>query len=141
MILPRNRNGLPVELIAQASHGFTGLFKPVRFNGTTWVLSQADTPANARWDGIIVAIPSANAFVIQTQGRIVGASGWTVGTMYVDPTTAGALTATAPTHMSRVLIADSASTGVLCPRSPVVSVSTSDPGSTAANDGDLWFKY
>lgn len=141
MSLPRNRNGLPTELIYQVSHGFTGLFKPVRFNGTTWVLSKADTPQNARWDGLIIQIPSPNAFVIQTGGRIVGASGWTAGLMFVDPTTAGALTATAPTHMSRVVIADSATTGFLCPRAPVCTVSTSDPGSTAASDGDLWFKY
>jgi hypothetical protein len=141
VIQPRNRNGLPTELIYQASHGFTGLFKPVRFTGSAWVLSQADTPENARWDGLLVAIPSTNAFVIQTGGRIVGASGWTPGPMFVEPATAGELTAIAPEHMSRVLIADSASTGFLCPRSPVCSVSTSDPGTAAATDGDLWFKY
>lgn len=141
MSLPRNRNGQPSEMISQTGHGFTGLFKPVRFNGSAWVLSKADTPENARWDGLIISIPSPNAFVIQTSGRIVGASGWTAGPMFVDPATAGLLTPTAPEHMSRVLIADSASTGFLCPRTPVCTVSTSDPGSTAATDGDLWFKY
>lgn len=130
-----------VERIVQTAHGFT-VSNVVRHNGTTWVKSQADTPANAHVQGIVIAVPHANAFAIALPGSYVrGLSGLTAGLNFVSSTTAGLLTTTAPTHMRPAFFAHSATAGMLLADGPVCTVSVSDPGTTAAADGDLWFKY
>jgi hypothetical protein len=126
--------------VTQASHGLA-VGNAIRHNGTAWVKAQADTPANAHAQALVVSVPHPGAIVIALPGSYCfGLSGLTAGLNFVSAITAGLLTTTAPEHMRPCFYALSATTGILLPDGPVYTVSTSDPGSTAATDGDLWFK-
>lgn len=99
--------------VRQTAHGFT-IGTAVRFDGTNWVASKADTDANAVVVGLVVAVPHANAFVIERVGYIRGLTGLTPGVVYyLSAATAGALTTTAPAIAVPILIAESASTAFL----------------------------
>jgi hypothetical protein len=126
--------------VIQASHGLS-VGNPVRHNGTNWVKSQADTPVNAHAQALVVSVPSPGDFVLALPGsHCSGLTGLTAGLNFISGTS-GQMTTTAPVHMRPCFYAFNATTGILLPDGPVYSVSTSDPGSTAATDGDLWFKY
>jgi hypothetical protein len=103
-----------VRVIVQTGHGFT-VGQLIRHNGTSWVKSQADTAANAVIGGMVISVQGANTFTLGTPGLYVtGLSGKTAGAMhYLDATTAGAMTTTAPAISVPVLLADSATSGVL----------------------------
>jgi hypothetical protein len=127
--------------IRLAAHGFA-VGNPAQQDGTTWVKSRANTPLAAAWTGLVVAVPTPATFVIQTAGLIRALNGLTPGAIYyVDAATAGAVTTTAPEHMMPVYRALTAKTAILLSPRACVTVSNADPGSTAANDGDMWYKY
>ena len=69
----------------------------------TYAKAKADSAANAEVVGIVSAVADANNFTLQSGGRIATLSGLTANTVYfLDPSTAGALTATEPTTAGQV---------------------------------------
>jgi hypothetical protein len=103
------------DSITQTAHGFS-VQQAVYYTGSAYALAKADSTNTSDVIGIVSSVTNANVFVITTAGRITGLSGLTAGTAYfLDDSTAGALTATAPTasnHVSKpLLIADSATSG------------------------------
>lgn len=110
-----NNNYPNLQLITQASHGFTA-GQSLALSGTTYVTAKADSVSNAEVVGIISSIVNTNVFQLTTNGKVTGLSGLTAGTVYfLDPTTAGALTATIPSTNGQVikplLVADSTTSG------------------------------
>lgn len=103
--------------VSQTAHGFT-VGELVRYNGTQYVLAEADVAADADVDGIVSAVADANDFTIQIAGYVTGLAGLAAGTDYfLSPTTPGALTAVEPSTAGQVskpvFHADSATTGFL----------------------------
>lgn len=99
----------------QTSHGFA-VGDVIRHNGTDFVKAQANSVANAEAIGIVDTVTDANTFTFTIAGYISGLSGLTAGEVYfLSASTAGALTATAPTTDGQVvkpmLIATSTSVG------------------------------
>jgi len=126
--------------VNQTSHGFS-VGNVLTLSGTTYAKAKADTAANAEVVGIVDSVTDANNFVLRTVGKITGLTGLTAGTAYfLDPVTAGALTATEPTTANQVskplLIADTTTSGyfynfrgqVISP-SLLATVATTLPGS------------
>ena len=103
-----------VQTIRQAAHGLA-VSSLIRHNGTAWVKSQADSAANAVIGGMVIAVLSVDVFIMAMPGSYVaGLSGLTAGGVYyLDASTAGARTLTAPAIAVPVLHADTATTGVL----------------------------
>ena len=103
-----------VRVIVQTGHGFT-IGQLIRHNGTSWVQSLADAAENAVIGGMVISVQGANTFTLGTPGLYVtGLSGKTAGAVhYLDETTPGGMTETAPALAVPVLLADSASSGVL----------------------------
>lgn len=101
-----------VKTIRQTGHGFSA-GNPVRHNGTAWVKSKADTAANAVVGGIVLVSLNADAFLLWTGGYAGGLTGLTAGAVhYLDATTAGAWTTTAPAIAVPLIHADSTTSGV-----------------------------
>jgi len=68
-----------------------------------WTLAQADSLSNAEAIGVVDEIIDANTFVVVTHGYTSKLSGLTADTVYyLDPSTAGALTATKPTTIGQI---------------------------------------
>lgn len=112
--VPTSFAGAPAAttlVVTQASHGFA-VKDPVRYNGTSWVKSTADTAANAIVAGIVTTVINANTVIVTTGGYAAGLSGLTAGSVYYLDTTGG-LTATAPAIAVPVLMADSTTSGVI----------------------------
>lgn len=120
-------------MVQQTTHGLA-VKDVVRHNGTSWTKSQADTAANAVVGGMVIAVLSPDVFIVATPGSYVsGLSGLTAGAVhYLDASTAGALTTTAPTIAVPVLHADSTTSGVLM---------AAWPGGGVANATDGGFVY
>ncbi len=102
--------------VNQNAHGFS-VGDVVRLSGTTYVLAQADTEANAEVAGIVSAIVDANNFDLTTNGRVTGLAGLSADDVYyLSPTSAGDLTNTEPSTVGQVskplLIADSTTSGL-----------------------------
>ncbi|MHA1949998.1 MAG: LamG-like jellyroll fold domain-containing protein, partial [Candidatus Thorarchaeota archaeon] len=99
--------------INQATHGFS-VGEILRFNGTVYVLAQADTEENADSVGVVIGITDVNNFVLMQAGYNSGAfSGLTPGDVYwLSPTVAGAIQTAKPTTAGQIakplLIADTA---------------------------------
>jgi hypothetical protein len=84
------------ETVKQVAHGFT-VGTPIRWNGGTWVASQANNTANADVDAYVAEVLSTSLFNITEGGLISGLAGLTPGTTYfLSETTAGAYTSTEP---------------------------------------------
>lgn len=89
--------------VTQASHGFAVGDVLKRASGS-YAKAQADSAANAEVVGIVSAVPTDGTFVLTAQGRITGLTGLTDATLYyLDPSTAGALTATQPTSTGQIV--------------------------------------
>lgn len=131
--LGNNKPEATIRRVQLASHGFA-VGNVIRHNGTSWTKSKADTAANAVVGGTVIAVISSDAFVVATPGSYVsGLSGLTAGAVhYLDASTAGALTTTAPTIAVPVLHADSTTSGVLM---------AAWPGGGVANATDGGFVY
>ncbi len=91
------------RVIAQTAHGLS-VGQAIRYNGTAFVKSQADSAGNAEVEGIVASVVDANNFIYALPGSYVtGLSGLTAGTTYfLDPTTSGAVTATEPSTNGQV---------------------------------------
>lgn len=126
--------------ITQASHGLAS-GDVIRHSGTAWVKSQADTPANAHVQAMVIRSLNSGAFLAALPGSYITGLSVTKGQNWTSSATAGLITATAPIHMRPCFYADTTTSGILLPDGPVFTVDTNDPGTTAATDGDLWFKY
>lgn len=122
--------------VTQTGHGLSA-GDVIRFNGSGYVLAQADSAENAEVVGIVSEVTDADHFTLQMGGSVSGLSGLTAGTVYfLSASSAGALTATEPTTIGYaskpLLIADSTTSGYLFNwRGNVVS------GATAAQ-ADGW---
>ena len=92
-------------LVNQVGHGFTTYGTLIRYDGSAWVKSQADSDTNADVDGIVVNVIDVDNFEYQIPWVTLDGftSGLTAGTTYfLDPTTAGAYTTTEPTTVNQV---------------------------------------
>jgi hypothetical protein len=105
-------------VVSKTAHGLA-VKNVVRHDGTNWVKSQADTAANAVVGGMVIAVLSPDVFVVAMPGSYVsGLSSLTAGSVhYLDETTAGAMTTTAPTIQVPILLADTATSGIMLPPS------------------------
>lgn len=101
------------HVVQQTTHGLV-VGNVIRHNGTSWVTSKADTAANAVVGGIVIAVLSPDVFIMATGGYVAGLSGLTAGSVhYLDATTAGTLTTTAPTIAVPIIHADTTTSGSL----------------------------
>ena len=102
--------------ITQATHGFV-VGDLLKHNGTIYAKAQADSAANAEVIGIVSAVAGADDFTLLYIGAVTGLSGLTAATVYfLDPSTAGAMTATEPSTVGQiskpVFVATSTTAGV-----------------------------
>ena len=90
-------NGTAItESVLQTNHGFS-LGTLVRYNGTSWVRSQADQDSNSDVYGIVNLVTNANAFTITTAGLVTTLTGLTPGIpYYLDPDIPGGFTSDPP---------------------------------------------
>lgn len=101
------------NVVNQTTHSLS-VGNVIRHNGTSWTKSKADTAANAVVGGVVIAVLSPDVFIMATGGYIAGLSGLTAGAVhYLDATTAGALTTTAPSIAVPIIHADTTSSGVI----------------------------
>lgn len=98
------------KLITQLAHGFA-VGNWVYLNGSNYTLTDADVLASTDSVGVVTEVENANTFTLTSDGYATGLTGLVAGTRYYLSTTAGAITATAPTNSKSVLIADSISSG------------------------------
>lgn len=97
-------SGTPVVTVAQTAHGFS-VGNVIRVSGAnTFTKAQANTSANAEVVGYVITVIDANNFKYVPSGYvIVGIPAVAAGTvLYLDPNTAGALTATEPTAVGQI---------------------------------------
>lgn len=118
--------------INQTTHGLS-VGNWVRHNGTNYVKAQADSDTNAESIGVVSSVTDVDNFTLTTEGYITGLSSLTPGEAhFLSASTAGAITATAPTGDAEVvkpiLIADSTTSGY------VVNMRGSVIGSNVADD-------
>jgi len=124
--------------ITQAAHGFA-VGNALSFNGSAYVLAQADTAARAEVVGIVAIVNDVNTFTLLTEGYVTGLAGLVAGTVYfLSPSTPGALVATDSAAVGQVskplLVADSATSGYFYNyRGMVVPASTSSPPGPAGS--------
>lgn len=98
----------------QVAHGFV-IGDVVRMNGSTHQKAQADSEVNAAAYGIVSLTAGVDKFKVALPGDIIyGLSGLTAGTtFFLDASTAGALTSTAPTISRSAVLALSTTSGVV----------------------------
>lgn len=92
------------QIVSQAGHGFAvgDVIRCVGLNNFT--KAQANSAANAEVIGIVCSVVSANIFRYQFAGEVTTGGAVVPGTVYfLDPVTAGAITATAPTTPGQIL--------------------------------------
>ncbi len=89
--------------VAQTAHGFA-VGDIVKVTGTdTYAKAKADNVADAEAVGIVTVVTDANNFSLTLSGQVTTLSGLTAGTVYfLDPSTAGNFTATAPSTVGQV---------------------------------------
>jgi hypothetical protein len=91
-----------VTAITQAAHGFS-VGDWLRLSGTTYVLAQADSEANAEVVGVVSAVADVDNFTLTTGGLVTGLSGLTAGTVYyLSASSAGDITTTEPSAVGEV---------------------------------------
>lgn len=124
--------------INQVGHGFTA-GQIIRFDGSDYVLAQADTLANAEVAGMVGAIEDADNFTLLVIGEVDGLSGLTAGDLYyLDPAVAGGLTSTRPTTTDVVvplLIATSTTGGLFYGKTAVADMAYQDSAGVAITGG------
>lgn len=118
--------------INQTTHGFA-VKDVIRYNGTSWTKSQADTAAHAEVIGMVSAVADANNFTLTYGGYVTGLSGLTAGNVYfLSAATAGAITSTAPsgaTEVSKPLLwADSTTSGYFFNQRGIINVNAGGGG-------------
>lgn len=145
---PSGSEGQVTIPVSQTAHGFT-VGQVVLFNGSSYVLAQADNAVDAEVIGIVSVIDGVNAFTLLTEGFVNGLSGLTSGQVYfLSDATPGLLTTTEPVtigHISKpLMISNSATSGYFhnwrgkviasSPVSFIWNIVTSDT-TMAANEG------
>lgn len=129
------------RLISQTAHGFS-VGQVLYYTGSTYALAKADADATSEVVGVVSGVIDADSFRLLSVGFVTGLSGLVTGsTYYLSDTSAGALTATAPTVgpsvNKPVLVAVSTTTGyVLQSRGYVIG-----PASTQALVMSDWIAY
>lgn len=125
-----NRQAAPFAIIPQTAHGFA-VGNPIRVTSSGWTKSQADTEAHAVVDGVVGSVISTDAFLVVFPGHLLlGLSSRTVGSRYyLDATTAGAVTTTAPAIKVPIYDAVSATAAVL--------IASGAGGSNPTEDGTV----
>lgn len=100
------QTGATTITVAQTAHGFA-VGDVIRSNGTAdqYTKAQANSATNAEVAGIVTVVTNANNFTYTTEGVITtGVPTNTAGTVYfLDPSSAGAITATKPTTSGQVI--------------------------------------
>jgi hypothetical protein len=86
--------------ITQTAHGLA-LGDIAKFD-TAFTKAKADAAANADVIGIVSAVADSDNFTLVSDGFVTDLSGLTEGLYFLDPTTAGAMTQTAPTSPGQV---------------------------------------
>jgi hypothetical protein len=111
--------GDAVKYFDQTGHSFVvgDVIRPTA-TPSTWTKSQANTALNAEVGGLVVDVPSADRFGVQSDGFVTGLTGLTAGDVYyLSEVTAGLLTNVAPTTAGTikksVLYADTTTSGRL----------------------------
>jgi len=103
-VLPQSASSM-VRQITQIGHGFV-VGDVIRHSSSagSYVKAQADSLANSAAIGYVASVANANTFTITLYGYVsAGVPVATAGTvLYLDPTTAGALTSTEPTAIGQV---------------------------------------
>ena len=104
------------DSIMQINHGFS-IGDAVRFDGTEWVWSQADSDVDSEVYGLVSNVIDLDNFTITTSGYIVGLSGLIPGTTYfLSAQIPGGLTSTEPLADGQVskplFLATSSSSGL-----------------------------
>jgi hypothetical protein len=85
-----------LDSIQQIAHGFS-IGDIIRYNGTGWVWSQADTDIDSEVYGMVSAVIDSDNFTITTSGYVTGLIGLTPGTTYfLSAGTPGGMTDTEP---------------------------------------------
>lgn len=96
---------VPFQKITQTTHGFS-VGNVIRSSGTAnqFTKAKADSAANAEVIGYVVEVIDSDTFIYQTTGFVTtGVPAQAAGTvMFLDPSTAGALTTTEPTTAGQV---------------------------------------
>lgn len=91
--------------VVQASHGLS-VGNPIKCTGAnTYAKAQADSAANAEVVGYVTEVEGSNNFVYATMDGVVttGVPAVAAGTvLFLDPSTAGALTSTEPTTPGQI---------------------------------------
>lgn len=83
--------------VNQVAHGFA-VGDVIYHNGSAFAKAQANASATAEAVGIVSAVADSDNFTYTSHGYVTGLSGLTAGTVYfLSDSTAGAVTATAPT--------------------------------------------
>lgn len=83
------------QTVTQVGHGLV-VGNAIRYNGTAWVKSKADSALNAEVHGIVSSV-AGSSFTYVVAGKIQTLSGLIAGTAYfLSPTTAGAWTTDDP---------------------------------------------
>lgn len=91
-----------LKTVTQTAHGFTA-GQVVRWNGTTYVLSEADVAADSDVDGFVAASVDANTFSLQSDGYGDFFTGLVAGSDYFESATVqGGITATEPSTAGQV---------------------------------------
>lgn len=104
---PGGAFGRVVFRVDQVAHSFSAVGQPARFDGSNWVLAEANTPAGFA-TGIIRRIINANAIEVQVSGRIDGmeagafeSGAYVANTLYyVSVATPGKLTSVPPPNVA-----------------------------------------
>lgn len=125
--------------INQSTHGFV-VGDILKRNGGTnlYDKAQADSAANAESIGMVVDVIDVDNFTLQEIGYVTGLSSLTDGTVYfLDPGTAGAMTATEPSTSGQIskpiFVADSTTSGwLLHYRGMIVASGGGGAGSAAS---------
>lgn len=96
--------GIAPRPVAQTGHGLS-VGNHIRVTGNnTYAKAKADSAANAELAGYVTTVDDANNFEYLPVGPIVTGSGWTAGAVrFLDPSTAGADTATPPTGEGEIV--------------------------------------
>lgn len=92
--------------VNQVAHGFA-VGDAIRNSGAGWVKAQADSDTNAGngWEtGMVSAVAGNDDFTVRFDGPVTKAAhGFTTGKeLFLDPSTAGALTETEPSASGQV---------------------------------------
>lgn len=105
-----------VKSINQVAHGFA-VGDVIRLSGTsTYAKAKADSVVNQEAIGMVSTVTDVDNFIVTTEGYVSGLSGLTANTVYfLDPSTAGAISATEPSTNGQVskplFISDTTSSG------------------------------